>query len=118
MNGFQQYVREIIKQFEKVVKSGNNIGEEYKLIIQSIFWVCKAVGVTGTKKANVDEVYAAIRDKDCLAWKMKLKGKKFVKLDAVLDLEDEEDPIVMDQPWRSPAVDDLLKDERQTNHHG
>ena len=50
------------------MKEGKNIAEEYKLIIQSVFWACKAVGVAGTRKADVDEVFAAIRDKDCMAW--------------------------------------------------
>ena len=110
-NGFQQYVREIIKQFEKVVKEGKNVAEEYRLIIQSVYWACKAVGVAGTRKADVDEVFAAIRDKDCAAWRMKLKGRKFLKPDIAAEYAEEEEAVLIEQPWRPPNVDELLKDE-------
>ena len=110
-NGFQQYVREIIKQFEKVVKEGKNVAEEYRLILQSVFWACKAVGVAGTRKANVDEVFAAIRDKDCAAWQMKLKGRKFLKPDVAAEYAEEEEAILIEQLWRPLNIDDLLKDE-------
>ena len=111
VNGFQQYVREIIKQFEKVVKEGKNVAEEYHLIIQSMYWACKAVGVAGTRKASVDKIFAAIRDKNCAAWRMKLKGRKYLKPDVAAEYIEEEEAILIEQPWRPPDIDDLLKEE-------
>ena len=110
-NGFQQYVREIIKQFEKVVREGKNVAEEYRLIIQSVFWACKVVGVAGTRKADVDEVFAAIKDKECAAWRMKLKGRKFLKPDVAAEYDEEEEAVLIEQPWRPPNIDELLKEE-------
>ena len=41
---------------------------------------------------------------------MKLKLKKFVKPHAMIEEEDKEDPVALEQLWRPPNVDDLLKD--------
>ena len=42
---------------------------------------------------------------------MKLKGRKFLKPDVAAEYAEEEEAVLIEQPWRPPNVDELLKDE-------
>ena len=42
---------------------------------------------------------------------MKLKGRKFLKPDVAVDYAKEEEAVLIEQPWKPPNVDELLKDE-------
>ena len=41
---FRAYLNEICTEFVKMVKQGRGVKEEYRKVIRSMYWVCKAVG--------------------------------------------------------------------------
>ena len=76
---YQAYLRQIVLEFERLIKSGaTNISEEYGKVIQSMFWVVKANKQTILNGADPAEVLASIPDATCKAWRLKLNGKTTV----------------------------------------
>ena len=76
---YQAYLRQIILEFERLIKSGaTNISEEYGKVIQSMFWAVKANKQTILNGADPAEVLASIPDAKCKAWRLKLNGKMMV----------------------------------------
>ena len=76
---YQAYLRQIVLDFERLIKSGaTDISEEYGKVIQSMFWAVKANKQTILNGANPDEVLASIPDPKCKAWRLKLNGKTTV----------------------------------------
>ena len=73
---YQAYLRQIVLEFERLIKSGaTNISEEYGKVIQSMFWAVKANKQTILNGADPVEVLASIPDARCKAWRLKLNGK-------------------------------------------
>ena len=73
---YQAYLRQIVLEFERLIKSGaTNIAEEYGKVIQSMFWAVKANKQTILNGADLAEVLASIPDARCKAWRLKLSGK-------------------------------------------
>ena len=73
---YQAYLRQIVLEFEWLVKSGGtNISEEYAKVIQSMFWAVKANKQTILNGADPVEVLASVPDARCKAWRLKLSGK-------------------------------------------
>ena len=73
---YQAYLRQIVLEFERLIKSGaTNIAEEYGKVIQSMFWVVKANKQTILNGADPVEVLASVPDARCKAWRLKLSGK-------------------------------------------
>ena len=76
---YQAYLRQIVLEFERLIKSGaTNISEEYGKVIQSMFWAVKANKQTILNGADPAEVLASIPDAKCKAWRLKLNGKTTV----------------------------------------
>ena len=76
---YQAYLRQIILEFERLIKSGaTNISEEYAKVIQSMFWAVKANKQTILNGADPAEVMVSIPDAKCKAWRLKLNGKTTV----------------------------------------
>ena len=76
---YQAYLRQIILEFERLIKSGaTNISEEYAKVIQSMFWAVKENKQTILNGADPAEVLASIPDARCKAWRLKLNGKTVV----------------------------------------
>ena len=76
---YQAYLRQIVLDFERLIKSGaTNISEEYAKVIQSMFWAVKANKQTILNGADPAEVLASIPDARCKAWRLKLNGKMTV----------------------------------------
>ena len=76
---YQAYLRQIVLDFERLIKSGaTDITEEYSKVIQSMFWAVKATKQTILNGADPDEVLVSIPDSKCRAWHMKLMGKTAV----------------------------------------
>ena len=76
---YQAYLRQIVLDFERLIKSGaTNIAEEYGKVIQSMFWAVKANKQTILNGADPVEVLASIPDARCKAWRLKLNGKATV----------------------------------------
>ena len=76
---YQAYLRQIVLDFERVIKSGaTDIRENYGKVIESMFWAVKVNKQTILNGADPDEVLASIPDPKCKAWRMKLNGKTAV----------------------------------------
>ena len=66
---YQAYLRQIVLDFECIIKSGaTDIRENYGKVIQSMFWVVKVNKQTILNGADPDEVLASIPDPKCKAW--------------------------------------------------
>ena len=72
--GFQHYMRAICNDFEPIVRKGVNIATNYTKLVRSIFWAGRAVGITSMQDADVEEVMASIKDQNCRAWMLHLRG--------------------------------------------
>ena len=76
---YQAYLRQIVLEFERLIKSGaTNISEEYGKVIQSMFWAVKVNKQTILNGADPAEVLASIPDAKCKAWRLKLNSKTTV----------------------------------------
>ena len=76
---YQAYLRQIVLDFERLIKSGaTNISEEYGKVIQSMFWVVKANKQTILNGADPAAVLASVPNAKCKAWRLKLNGKTTV----------------------------------------
>ena len=83
---FQAYLRQIVIEFECLIKSGaTDIRENYSKVIQSMFWAVKANKQTVLNGADPDKVLASIPDPKCKAWRLKLNGKTAVDPGTLLD---------------------------------
>ena len=83
---YQAYLRQIVLEFERLIKSGvTNISEEYGKVIQSMFWAVKANKQTILNGADPAEVLASIPDATCKAWRLKLNGKTMVDRVTLMD---------------------------------
>ena len=79
VDDYQAYLRQIVLDFERLIKSGaTDIQENYGKVIQSMFWAVKANKQMILNGANPDEVLASIPDPKCKAWRLKLNGKMTV----------------------------------------
>ena len=88
-NDYQAYLRQIVLEFERLIKSGaTNISEEYGKVIQSIFWAVQANKQTILNGEDPVEVLASIPDARCKAWRLKLSGK--MAIDPTTLVEDTE----------------------------
>ena len=83
---YQAYLRQIVLEFEQLIKSGvTEVRENYSKVIQSMFWAVKANKQTILNGADPDEVLASIPDPKCRAWLMKLNGKTAVDPGTLID---------------------------------
>ena len=73
---FQAYLRQLVLEFEKMLKAGGtDMRAEYRKVIESFFWACKANKQTICNRAVPEDVLASVKDPLCKAWKLKLSGK-------------------------------------------
>ena len=73
---FQAYLRQLVLEFEKMLKAGGkDMRAEYRKVIESFFWACKANKQTICNEAVPDDVLASVKDPLCKAWKLKLSRK-------------------------------------------
>ena len=83
---YQAYLRQIVLDFEWIIKSGaTDIRETYGKVIDSMFWAVKANKKTILNGADPDKVLASIPDLKCKAWWMKLNGKPAVDPGMLVD---------------------------------
>ena len=72
--GFQHYMRAICSAFEPIVKKGVNITTNYTKLVRSIYWAAQAVGISSMQDADVEAIMANIKDTNCRAWMLHLRG--------------------------------------------
>ena len=83
---YQAYLRQIVLNFERAIKSGvTDVRENYSKVIQSMFWAVKVNKQMILNGADPNEVLASIPDPKCKAWQMKLNGKTAVDPGTLVD---------------------------------
>ena len=83
---YQAYLRQIVLEFERLIKSGaTNIWEEYGKVIQSMFWAVKVNKQMILNGADPVEVLASIPDARCKAWRLKLSGKMAIDPNSLVE---------------------------------
>ena len=76
---YQAYLWQIVIEFEHLIKDGaTDVRENYRKVIQSMFWAVKANKQMILNGADPDEVLASIPDPKCRVWQMKLNRKTAV----------------------------------------
>ena len=79
VDDYQACLRQIVLDFERIIKSGaTNIAEEYGKVIQIMFWAVKANKQTILNGADPVEVLVSNPDAKCKAWRLKFNGKTTV----------------------------------------
>ena len=83
---YQAYLRQIVVDFERIIKSGGtDIRENYGKVIKSMFWAVKANKQMILNGADPDKVLASILDPKCKAWQIKLNRKMAVDPGTLVD---------------------------------
>ena len=66
----------MVLEFEKMLKAGaTDMRAEYRKVIKSFFWACKANKQTICNDAVPEDLLASMKDPLCKAWKLKLNRK-------------------------------------------
>ena len=61
--GFIHYLWAICSQFEGIVRKGTNVPMNYIKLVKSIYWACRAVGITSIEEADAEEVLTTLKTK-------------------------------------------------------
>ena len=76
---FQAYLRQLVLEFKRMLKAGGtDMRAEYRKVIESFYWACKANKQTICNDAVPDDFLASVKDPACKAWKLKLNLKESV----------------------------------------
>ena len=88
-----------------MVKQDRGVEEEYRKVVRSTYWACKAVG-NGFLINDVDPecVAGSVKDLNCVAWRLKLM-EKMQAVPKELLFDKEEDPQV--------AIETMEIDEKE-----
>ena len=82
---YQAYLRQVVAEFERLLKAGGkDMCEAYGQIIESFYWACKANKNNIIDDADRDAILQSIKDPTCKAWKMKLSGRKALDPTAII----------------------------------
>ena len=89
--GFKAYLNEICTEFIKMARQGCGVEEEYRKVIRSMYWACKAVGNSSLiNDADPECMAGSVKDLNCVAWRLKLTGKmQAVPKELLLDEEED-----------------------------
>ena len=83
---YQAYLRQIVIEFEHLIKSGaTDVRENYSKVIQNMFWAVKVNKQMILNGMDPDEVLGSILDPKSRAWQMKLNGKTAVDPGTLVD---------------------------------
>ena len=110
---FRAYLNEICTEFVKMVKQGHGVKEEYRKVVRSMYWACKAVG-NGSLINNADPkcVAGSVKDLNCVAWKLKLTGKtEAVPKELLIDKEEDPQMAIETTEIEEKEVYTRIKDE-------
>ena len=108
--GFIHYLRAICSQFESIVRKGTNVPTNYNKLVKSIYWACRAVGITSVEDADAEEVFDNIKDKTCRAWMLHLRGIEQASSYDLLPVAQKESFITRDTPLDAD-MEKLIEDE-------
>ena len=108
--GFQHYMRAICSSFEPIVKKGVNITTNYTKLVCSVYWAAQVVGISSMQDADVEAIMANIKDTNCRAWMLHLRGIQEATLQDLLPAWQRESFTVSALPLE-PDIDKMLNEE-------
>ena len=91
---FRAHCHQICTDLIQMVRQGRGVEEEYRKVVRSIYWACKAVD-NGSLVVEADPecVAGSVKDLNCIAWRLKLT-EKAEAIPKELLVDEEEDPEV------------------------
>ena len=108
--GFQHYMRAICNNFEPIVRKGVNIPTNYTKLVRSVYWAGRAVGISSMQGADVEEVMRNIKDQNCRAWMLHLRGITEATQQDLLPAWQHES-FTVSAPSLDPEIEKMLNEE-------
>ena len=98
--GFRATMKSLAVGLKEAVKKGKNVEATYKDLIKSTIEVTRAMRYPGAFTVEAEEIFNAIPDLKCNAWRKYIKGDEMMDpKDVVLDEdEDEQDDLLIQGP--------------------
>ena len=126
--GFRATMKSLAVGLKEVVKKGKNVEATYKDLIKSTIEVARAMRYPGAFTVEAEEIFNAIPDLKCNAWRKYIKGDEMMDpKDVVLDEDEEEQddlliqgPILGEESTQAAAkaihnLPELLKRDAKAN---
>ena len=89
--GFRATIKSLAVGLKEAVKKGKNVEATYKDLIKSTIEVARAMRYPGAFTVEAEEIFTAIPDLKCNAWRKYIKGDEMMDpKDVVLDEDEEE----------------------------
>ena len=108
--GFQHYMRAICNAFEPIVRKGVNISTNYTKLVRSVYWAGQAVGISSMQDADVEAVMGNIKDPNCRAWMLHLRGISDASPQDLLPASQRE-AFTVSAPSLDPEIEKMLNEE-------
>ena len=98
--GFRATMKSLAVALKEAVKNGKDVEATYKDLIKSTIEVARAMRYPGAFTVEAEEIFKAISDLKCNAWRKYIKGDEMMDpKDVVLDEdEDEQDNLLIQGP--------------------
>ena len=126
--GFRATMKSLAVGLKKAVKKGKNVEATYKDLIKSTIEVTRAMRYPGAFTVEAEEIFHAIPDLKCNAWRKYIKGDEMMDpKDVVLDEDEEEQddlliqgPVLGEESTQAAAkaihnLPELLKRDAKAN---
>ena len=126
--GFRATMKSLAVGLKEAVKKGKNIEATYKDLIKSTIEVARAMRYPGAFTVEAEEIFNAIPDLKCNAWRKYIKGDEMMDpKDVVLDEDEEEQddlliqgPVLGEESTQAAAkaihnLPELLKRDAKAN---
>ena len=126
--GFRATMKSLAVGLKEAVKKGKNVEATYKDLIKSTIEVARAMRYPGAFTVEAEEIFNAIPDLKCNAWRKYIKGDEMMDpKDVVLDEDEEEQddlliqgPILGEESTQAAAkaihnLPELLKRDAKAN---
>ena len=126
--GFRATMKSLAVALKEAVKKGKDIGATYKDLIKSTIEVTRAMRYPGAFTVEAEEIFKAIPDLKCNAWRKYIKGDEMMDpKDVVLDEDEEEQddlliqgPVLGEESTQAAAkaihnLPELLKRDAKAN---
>ena len=126
--GFRATMKSLAVGLKEAVKKGKNVEATYKDLIKSTIEVTRAMGYPGAFTVEAEEIFNAIPDLKCNAWRKYIKGDEMMDpKDVVLDEDEEEQddlliqgPVLGEESTQAAAkaihnLPELLKRDTKAN---
>ena len=126
--GFRATMKSLVVGLKEAVKKGKDVEATYKDLIKSTIEVARAMRYPGAFTVEAEEIFNAIPDLKCNAWRKYIKGEEMMDpKDVVLDEDEEEQddlliqgPVLGEESTQAAAkaihnLPELLKRDAKAN---